>query len=417
VVAPSAGLIGTTAFAAFTLFLGYRLRATVPALDRFNIPAPVIGGLLVAIVLTVLRANELPAVEFDTTLQQPLMIAFFTSLGFAASFRLLRAGGGQVLLLLAAASVFAVVQCIAGAAVAVLHGLPALVGPLTGAVSLSGGPATSLAFAPLFEQAGIANAAPIALATAMGGIVLGSLVGAPLVTLLIERHRLRPDGARATESPTAAPPPPIVPGTADESSTAAPGRPGLPSRDETYVALKSITLVLLAMWSGAQISAMIERAGVTMPGYIGAMLVAGVLRNLDDLTGWFRLPLRAIDTVGSVALAFFLAMALMNLDLLALASLAQPLVVNLAVQLALVTLVCIWPLHRLMGRDYDAAVMCGGFAGFMLGTTANAMAVMRSVTDRYGPAARAFLVAPLVGAFFLDFTNALIITLSVNLLD
>jgi ESS family glutamate:Na+ symporter len=402
----SAGLIGTAAFAAFALFLGYGARSLLRPLDRFNIPAPVIGGLAIAIAFAVMRSNEVPVVEFDTTLQQPLMIAFFTSLGFAASFRLLRAGGGQVLILLLVASLFAIVQSLAGAVIAVLHGLPPLFGTLTGAVSLSGGPATSLAFAPLFEQAGIANAAPVALATAMGGIVLGSLVGAPLVTLLVERNRLKPSAGAAAS------------GATDGTFTTPPlpRESKIPGRDQTYLALKSIALILVAMWLGAQVSGWIERAGVTMPAYVGAMIVAGAMRNLDDATGWLKLPLQAIDIVGSVALAFFLAMALMNLNLLALASLAQPLIVNLAVQLVLVTLFCLWPLWRLMGRDYDAAVMCGGFAGFMLGTTANAMAVMRSVVDRYGPAARAFLVAPLVGAFFLDFSNALIITMFVNLL-
>jgi glutamate:Na+ symporter, ESS family len=169
------------------------------------------------------------------------------------------------------------------------------------------------------------------------------------------------------------------------------------------------------MWAGSEVSRLIESAGVTMPGYIGAMLVAGVMRNLDDASGRLRIPHRTIDTIGNVSLALFLVMAMMNLDLLQLSSLATPLIVNLVVQVGLVTLVCFWPLYRLMGRDYDAAVMCGGFAGFMLGTTANAMAVMRSLVDRYGIAARAFLVAPLVGAFFLDFTNAIVITLFVNL--
>jgi ESS family glutamate:Na+ symporter len=147
------------------------------------------------------------------------------------------------------------------------------------------------------------------------------------------------------------------------------------------------------------------------------MLVAGALRNLDDRTGWFRLPLGAILTFGGAALAIFLVMALMNLDLRALSSVAQPLAVTLVVQLAIVALVCAWPLFRAMGNDYDAAVMSGGFAGFMLGTTANAMAVMRSVVERYGSAPRAFLVAPLVGAFFLDFTNALVITIFINVLS
>ena len=397
------GLVGTTGFAVLVLFVGYRIRALVSPLDRLSIPAPVIGGLLVAALLAVMKSHDAAPLGFDTTLQQPLMIAFFTSLGFAASVQLLRAGGMQVMVLLALATALAVIQNLAGVAIALLYGLHPLFGVLTGAVSLTGGPATSLAFAPLIEQAGVANAAPIALASAMGGIVLGSLCGAPIAIYLIRRHRLigGPPGALASAAEA------HDSGTEAEAPT---------SGADLYVTLKCIAVVLAAMWAGGAISGWIEQAGVTMPGYIGAMLVAGALRNIDDLTGWLRLPLRQIDTFGNAALAIFLVMALMNLDLLALADLAQPLLVTLLVQLAIVTLVCIWVLYRAMGKDYDAAVMCGGFAGFMLGTTANAMAVMRSVVERHGTAARAFLVAPLVGAFFLDFTNALVITLFVNLL-
>jgi glutamate:Na+ symporter, ESS family len=398
-------LVGTTAFTVLVLFIGYRVRALVPPLDRLAIPAPVIGGLLVAIALAVMKAYGLPVVEFDTTLQQPLMIAFFTSLGFAASVQLLRAGGTQVFILLAMASGLAIVQNLVGTAIALIYGLDPLFGVLTGSMSLTGGPATSLAFAPLIEQAGVANAAPIGLASAMGGILLGSLFGAPIAIYLIRRHRL--DASRAhSRSPTLT----IAPDSSAESD----------SHDEgmnTYVALKCLAVVLLAMWAGGAVSSWIERMGVTMPAYIGAMLVAGALRNLDDLTGWLRLPHRSIDMFGIIALAIFLVMALMNLNLLTLSSVAQPLLVTLFAQLAIVALVCVWLVHRAVGKDYDAAVMSGGFAGFMLGTTANAMAVMRSVVERYGVAPRAFLVAPLVGAFFLDFTNALIITFFINLLD
>jgi ESS family glutamate:Na+ symporter len=180
--------------------------------------------------------------------------------------------------------------------------------------------------------------------------------------------------------------------------------------------LKTIAIFLIAMWLGSWISAAIQRSGLTMPAYIGAMLAASALRNLDDVSGWLKLPHKYIDIAGSVTLSLFLVMAMMTLDLLKLSSLALPLLVCIAAQLLLVMAAFLWPLYQWMGRDYDAAVMSGGFAGFMLGTTANAMAVMRSLVERYGPAPRAFLVAPLVGAFFMDFTNALIITLFLNLL-
>jgi glutamate:Na+ symporter, ESS family len=401
----SVGLIGSVALAGLVLFLGYGIRRLIPPLDRLNIPAPVIGGLLVAIALTVARSYQVAVPTLDTTLQTPLMIGFFTTLGFAASYRLLRIGGTQVIVLLVATSLYAIVQNLAGMAVATAFGLHPLFGVLTGSVSLTGGPATSLAFAPLFEQAGIAGAAPVALATAMDGIMLGGLVGAPIATVLVERYRLH---ARSSATPAD-----LV--SAETQFERASDAAAQPEPEEGYVAVKAISLILIAMWAGSEVSRLIQSAGITMPGYIGAMLVAGVLRNLDDASSWLKIPHRTIDTIGNVSLALFLVMAMMNLDLLQLKSLATPLIVNLAVQVGLIALVCFWPIYRLMGRDYDAAVMCGGFAGFMLGTTANAMAVMRSLVERYGIAARAFLVAPLVGAFFLDFTNALIITLFVNL--
>lgn len=394
------GLIETAALASLLLFLGYRARNAVPLLYRLNIPAPVIGGLAMSLVVLAHRHWAAAPIQFDTTLQRPLMIAFFTSIGFGASYRLLRVGGPQVLWFLLACSVVAILQNVLGAAVAAVFGLPALFGTLTGAVTLTGGPATGMAFAPLFEEAGIAGAGSIALATAMAGIVLGSVLGAPVATVLIERRRLRSSDANGSES----------------SQLDAPAREERPGTDRVYTALKSVTLILAAMWLGSGISHAIENLGVTLPSYIGALIVGAMMRNLDDATGWLELPHQSIDTVGAVTLSMFLAMALMSLNLLELAGLALPLLVNLILQTTLVVLICLGPLFKLMGRDYDAAVMSAGFAGIMLGTTANAMAVMRSVVERYGTAARAFLVVPIVGGFFIDFTNALIITLSVNLL-
>lgn len=391
------GLIETTALATLLLFLGYRARAAIPILHRLNIPAPVIGGLTMSLIVLAHRTLAPAPMEFDTTLQRPLMIAFFTSIGFGASYRLLRVGGPQVVIFLLACSILALLQNVLGAGVAVMFGLPPLFGTLTGSVTLSGGPATGMAFAPLFEEAGVAGAGSIALATAMGGIVLGSVVGAPLATLLVERNRLRAGGAESTSEQA-------IPVPAEQEA------------DPVYAALKSLTFVLVAMWLGSGISQLIEDAGVTMPAYVGALIVGAALRNVDDATGWLRLSHPTIDTIGAVTLSLFLSMALMTLNLLELASLAWPLLINLILQAAMVALVCLGPIYKLMGKDYDAAVMSGGFAGVMLGTTANAMAVMRSVVERYGAAPRAFLVVPIVGGFFVDFSNALIITLSVNLL-
>jgi glutamate:Na+ symporter, ESS family len=399
-------LVETLALCGLVLFVGYSLQSSIPALARLNIPAPVIGGLLAALAVVAIRASGGPAPQFDTTLQRPLLVAFFTTLGFSASYALLRAGGAQVALLLALVTGFAIVQNLLGIALALAFGLPPAVGVLTGSVTLAGGPATGLAFAPLFEQAGVEAAATIAVAMAMGGIVLGGLVGGPVGTFLIARRGLKGTASQLVPAPVVAP-----------SSAPAIAEPAGDDPSHVRLALKTLVIVLMAMWLGSGISGLITATGVTLPEYIGAMLVAALIRNVDDRTRWFSLSRGALDLLGAVALSLFLAMALMTLDLTRLANIAGPLLVMLAVQVVLVAAVCLWPVFPLLGRDYDAAVTTGGFLGFMLGTTANAMAVMRTLVERFGPAPRAFLVAPLVGAFFLDFANALVITAFLNLLQ
>ncbi|KAF1716812.1 sodium/glutamate symporter [Pseudoxanthomonas yeongjuensis] len=392
--------VQTVAFGGLALFLGYALCRLIPVLGRYNLPAPVIGGLVVALVVLWAHGRDTVLFQFDTALQGPLMIAFFTSMGVNASVALLRVSGKQVMVFLALATGFAVVQNLVGIGVATSFGLDPMFGVLAGSATLTGGPATGLAFAPLFEKAGLVGAESIAITSAMAGIVCGGIVGGPAITVLIRRLRLRPDGDQAAVPAAVAAEIDLAVGDGVVVDTEA-------ARE--YKALKSIVAILIAMWAGAWVGKGFDALGITLPAYIGAMLVGAVIRNLDDRTGWVGLSVQTTDLIGNVCLALFLAVALMNLKLWELSGLALPLVVNLALQVVLVVLFCI-PVFRIMGRDYDAAVMGGGFIGFMLGTTANAMAVMRTLVLRYGLAPRAFLVAPLVGAFFIDFTNALIIT-------
>jgi ESS family glutamate:Na+ symporter len=405
--------VGTLAAAGLVLFAGYGIQRRVSVLSRHNIPAPVIGGLLVAVVVTALRAAGHEAVRFDTTLQLPLMIAFFTSIGFGASVPLLRAGGPAVAVFLALSTAVAVLQNLVGALVAAALGVPPLLGVLAGSVTLTGGPATGLAFAPLFEQAGVTGAASLAVAAAMVGIVAGGIVGGPIGTRLIERAGLRP-AARASAP---VPPPDTTAGDLVLSREPADPTPAPAAADDpgAHAILKGLVSLLAAMAVGSWISAGFTALGVTLPAYIGAMLAAAALRNLDDVTGWIRLPHRLLDDLGNAALALFIAMALMTLKLWEIANLALPLAVILLVQVTLVALVSLYLVARVMGRDYDAAVMSSGFVGFMLGTTANAMANMGVLVEKYGPAPRAYLVVPMVGAFFIDFTNAIIITAFLNL--
>jgi ESS family glutamate:Na+ symporter len=336
-------------------------------------------------------------------MQPVLSVAFFTSIGMGASLAVLRTGGLQVGIFLAFATLFCFVQNFVGIAIALGFGENPLLGVMAGSVTLVGGPATGTAFAPVFEEAGLFGALELAIAAATVGIVCGGIVGGPVGTSLINRHGLR----AATASP-------------DEIRAELEGPPNaivVEVDREDSVLVRSLVIIGLAMGIGSILSRYIQSFGITLPAYIGAMVIASVIRNIDDGTRWFRIDERAMEFIGNIALNIFLVVALMSLELWKLASLALPLFVILLAQVVVVVLFAYAVSYRLMGRDYDSAVMASGFIGFVLGTTANAVANMRSLVTRYGPAPRAFLVVPLVGAFFIDFTNALIITLFVNWTD
>jgi ESS family glutamate:Na+ symporter len=408
--------IETVALAGLVLFVGYFVRRLVPILARYNIPAPVVGGLLMAGFITVARQWSWTPLAFTTTLQTPLMIAFFTTIGFGASLSLLRVGGPAVLLFFVLSTLMAVAQNVLGIVASYALGQHPLMGVLAGSVTLTGGPATGLAFAPQFEAAGVPAAATLAVAAAMAGIVGGGIIGGPVATRLIGRLGLthghvHPRGARGLAAAA-------VENAIDEQPQTAPGGEDV----ESYGLLKSLVLILTAMWIGSGVSAWINtvdlngngESDITLPAYIGAMLIAAVIRNVDDASKVIGISQRTIDDLGGTALSLFLVMALMTLRLWDLVGVAVPLAIMLVLQIVAIAMVAATIVHRLMGRDYESAVMAGGFCGFMLGTTANAMANMEALVERYGPAPKAFLVVPMVGAFFVDFTNAIIITLCLN---
>ena len=391
-------LLQTLTLAAVVYFVGIQLRKRIGWLDRLNIPAAVIGGLLFT-AFTMLAHNRL-TVQLDTAAQSTFSVAFFTSIGMGASLALLRAGGMQVVIFLIFATIFCFVQNFIGIGIARGFGEHPLLGVMAGSVTLVGGPATGMAFAPVFEQAGLPGAGALALAAATIGIVCGGLTGGPAGTYLIKRRGLRSTVASTAEMRA-------------ELETPVPTIVVEVEQEDTPLVRNAIVLAL-AMGIGSVVSRWIQSLGITLPAYIGAMLVASVLRNIDDVTRWLRIDQRAMEFIGNLALNIFLTVALMDLKLWQLAGVAFPLFVILAVQVAVAVLVAITASYAVMGRDYDSAVMSSGFIGFVLGTTANAVANMRALVARFGPAPRAFLVVPLVGAFFIDFTNAIIITFFVN---
>ena len=286
--------VQTVAFGGLALFAGYGLCRAIPLLRRYNLPEPVLGGLLVALLAWWAHSRGTPLFKLDTSLQSPLMIAFFTSIGVNASLRLLKVSGRQVAVFLVIASGFAVLQNLVGIAVAKLFGLHPMFGVLAGSATLTGGPATGLAFAPLFEAAGLKGAESIAVTAAMAGIVCGGLIGGPVVTWLIERFKVsNPNAGRSVATPIA-----------DEVS----GRLTHAETDAAreFHSLKALVVILLAMWAGAYLGKGFDAIGLTLPAYIGAMLVGALVRNLDDFTGWVRLPVHTVDLIGNVCLALFL---------------------------------------------------------------------------------------------------------------
>ena len=399
-------MIQTLALASVVLFLGYAVRRRIGVLDRYNIPAPVVGGFLFAAVALALRLGGVLGFEFDTTLQAPLMIAFFTTIGLGASLALLKVGGPQVLLFWVVASVLAVIQDGMGVALAKGLGVHPFLGLIAGSITMTGGHGTGAAFGKLMEeQYAFRGGVTLAMAAATFGLVSGGLIGGPIATLLIRKHRPKHQA-------------PAVAGAAaelahDASLDAEIDTEPVGEAPTAYTLLKTLTVLLVAMWIGSLLSAWLGRS-VTLPAYIGAMIAAAIIRNLDDWLGLVGIGQRVVDDLGTIALSLFLAMALMSLRLWELLDLAVPLLVILTAQVTMMAAFAYFVTFRVMGRDYDAAVMAGGHCGFGLGATPNAVANMEAITEKFGPAPRAFLVVPMVGAFFIDFTNALIITAFMN---
>ena len=391
-------LLQTLSLAAVLFLIGLELRKRIGWLDRLNIPAAVVGGLLFALLVLAGRDRFL-SVQLDTAAQPVLSVAFFSTIGMGASLGLLRAGGIQVVVFLLFATLFCFVQNFLGIAIARGFGQHPLLGVMAGSVTLVGGPATGLAFAPLLEKAGLVGAGTLALTSATFGIVCGGLAGTPIGTWLIRKHHLQPSGNAAARKV--------------DTETKATLLVVDPDREDAPLIMNMIVLAV-AMGIGSILSNWFTSLGLTLPAYIGAMMIASVLRNIDDATGWLKIDPAAMDFVGGFALNIFLVVALMDLKLWQLAGQALPLFVILAAQVLVIALFAVTASFRLMGRDYDSAVMASGFIGFALGTSANAVANMRALVTKYGPAPRAFLVVPLVGAFFIDFANAIIITFFVN---
>jgi glutamate:Na+ symporter, ESS family len=411
------------------ILLGEFLVRRVRFLSQFNFPVPVVGGLVVALSLLginiwahacgkesfqfVSKVNErwwtwlvTPENEWRKAplieLQLPFLVGFFTCIGLNASWKLVRQGGVQVIVLLVLATVLACLQNILGVVLAYGLHVPPLMGVICGSLTLTGGPGTALGFAPTLVEAGVADAAVIGIVAATFGIFISSLVGGPVGCRLIRGKYCTPKL------------------TAGESVAA--NRVGVSGLMEDLRALAKsgrtffmhFLLLLVAIKAGAWLSYFMRQAHLTFPVYMGAMIVGMILRNAIDLSGRSFIDSRVISRIDSVLLAFFIVMAMMNLNLAKLAGTAMPMMVMLLAQIVLMVVFARYVTFPLMGKDYDAAVMTAGHIGFGLGITPNAVANMKSLVESFGPSQRAFLVVPIVGAFLIDFTNALTINAFIN---
>jgi ESS family glutamate:Na+ symporter len=389
------------ALACLGVALGAWLKRKLPLLDRLDIPVPVVGGMLYAL-LTLALHGRVVNLEVDTTLRDLLMIAFMTTIGLNARLELIRKGGALVIKLLVISTIGAALQNVLGIALATaLHVDPRL-GILTGSVALTGGPATAAAFGGTFEKQGVQGALTVALAAATFGIAVAGLIGAYIGASLIGRKPAAHAAARIVEPKATS----TATSTKPSTKTAGAAQSSNP--------LTAVLAIGVCVGLGNVLSTAIERLGVILPAYIGAMIVGAALRNLDDRFRFARIAQPDIDTLGRIALYLFIAMALLTLRLWEIAHLALPMLVILTAQVALCWLMCVTICYRGMGRNYEAAVTTAGFCGFMLGITANAVACMEELVEKYGPAPQAFLVVPIVGAFLIDFTNSFLITAMMN---
>ena len=395
----------TIGIAAVLLVVGEFIKKQVGVLSRYFIPGPIIGGLVFSLIALVGHQTGSFTFVFYDNMRALLLLVFFTTIGFSASFELLKKGGVGVALFLAAAVGLVVLQNLLGAGLAVALGVHPLIGVAAGSISLTGGHGTSAAFGPLLEQAGAAGALPAAIAAATYGLVAGCVIGGPLGTLLMRRNGLHAPGTAGARSQAVG-----TSGAAPLPDTAPAARVG--SSDTVMYA--SI-LIAVCIGAGTVLVNWLKDLGITLPSYLGPMLVAALVRNVIDWRD-SALPLRQFEVVGNVSLAFFLAMALMSMKLWELAEVAGPLLVILLAQTVLMFAYAYFVTFRVVGGDYDAAVIAAGHCGFGMGATPNAMANMQAFTAVNGPSVKAFFVIPLVGSLFIDFFNAVIITGFMNYL-
>lgn len=385
----------TLGMAVAVLFLGAFLKKRIKFLETFCIPSPVVGGLIFAIVSCILYATGILEISFDETLKNVCMVIFFTSVGFQANLKVLKSGGLSLVVFLVCVIVLIISQNLVSVGLAKLVGVSPLIGLSTGSIPMVGGHGTAGAFGPVLEDLGISGASTLCTAAATFGLVAGSLMGGPIGRRLILKHDLLKTA--------------VMEGSFLFCS--------VPTK-------QSFPVPLLWQFDMLQVHTYLHFSCVSfhpqqvlrhLPIYIGAMIVAAAMRNISEHTNLFTVNMGEINDIGGICLSLFLGIAMITLKLWQLASLALPLLILLAGQVALMFVFTYFVLFNVMGRNYDAAVLAAGTCGFGMGATPNAMANMQALTEKYVPSVKAYLLVPIIGSMFADFLNSLTITFFINL--
>lgn len=380
-------MIATVALGSLLLLFGNFLKRKIKLLEKFCIPGPVIGGLLFAIIIFILKTSNMLNIYMDTTLQSPFMIAFFTTIGLGASFNLLKKGGKLLIIYWILCGLLSIAQNLIGVIGAKITNINPLIGIMCGAVSMEGGHGAAASFGATIESLGVNGAITIGMAAATFGIMCGGLIGGPISRYLIDKYKLTP-----TENEI-------------NNNVSVEDVAGIKLSDSfnSNTMIVQIAVIASCMTVGSVVGTWFSSVTkIVLPGYVGAMFIAVIFRNINDRFKIVDLDLYSIDIISNICLGIFLTMALMTIKLWELSGLAGPMIVIVASQVIFIVLYGVFIAFRVLGKDFDAAIMVSGMLGHGLGATPNALANINSVTSKYGNSTKAFLIVPLVGAFLID---------------
>ncbi|CAM3207839.1 sodium/glutamate symporter [Streptobacillus felis] len=381
-------MIQTVGIAVIFLIIGIKLKKRVSFFQKYCIPNPVIGGIIFSIIALILRYLNIVEFNFDTTLQNFFMIMFFTSIGFNASFSLLKKGGIKLALFLFVAVLLILFQNTIAIIIGKVLNIHPLIALMTGSTPMTGGHGTSIAISENIPMDGLKT---IAIAAATFGTIVGSLIGPPLAKQLIQKYNLK---------------------SSDIAEDNKNDNDEIHELDEERFA-KAFFILLLSMSIGTILNYWLKKIGLKMPVYIGPMFIAAIIRNLSDIL-YKEIPMKEIQILESISLNLFLSVALISLKLWQLFDLAGPLAILLLAQVITAYLFVRFITFNIMGSNFDAAIISAGHLGFGMGATPNALANMKSVNDEFGYSKLAFLVVPIVGSLFIDFFNISIITMFIH---